>query len=170
MGTAASAPVEKPQHITVEFDVSKHSSRTGSCTSNSSSILGTGSLQYLLLCFLHSYLTERLPSTSVSQTDDKSSPNMRPTGCMCMQVSCSIPVEEIVNISEQAGKAILQIYNSAVSTCYPTQDLEGYHAVAAVFYLRLLQQCCSTAVSNFACCCSAQSTRRGPAGSSAAGC
>ncbi|WIA28648.1 hypothetical protein OEZ86_011184 [Tetradesmus obliquus] len=48
MGTAASAPVEKPQHITVEFDV-----------------------------------------------------------------SCSIPVEEIVNISEQAGKAIMQIYNSA---------------------------------------------------------
>lgn len=33
----------------------------------------------------------------------------------CLQVSCSIPVEEIVNISEQAGKAIMQIYNSAVS-------------------------------------------------------
>lgn len=32
-----------------------------------------------------------------------------------MQVSCSIPVEEIVKISEQAGKAIMEIYNSAVS-------------------------------------------------------
>ncbi|KAF6263648.1 hypothetical protein COO60DRAFT_1470341 [Scenedesmus sp. NREL 46B-D3] len=48
MGTTSSAPVEKPQHITVEFDV-----------------------------------------------------------------SCSIPVEEIVKISEQAGKAIMEIYNSA---------------------------------------------------------
>jgi hypothetical protein len=65
-----------------------------------------------------------------------------------MQVSCSIPVEEIVNISEQAGKAILQIYNSAVSTSHPTQELAGFGAVAAVFCLRLLNQCCSKTVYN----------------------
>jgi hypothetical protein len=68
MGTAASAPVEKPQHITVEFDVRKHNSSTGSTQATAAVFLEQAAcISTCLLNKANSHLLAKLFANSVRQ-------------------------------------------------------------------------------------------------------